>query len=182
MSARLVVASALAAAILVPRHSAAREAAPSPVDLRGIWKERDNGKEARFDAKKAAARGLDPSALQMPRRLGHMPVSYSQIEGSRKQSGTVRIGCRLAVSGYPEDCVVTRRVAPLLDEAALASVLGSLYTPLTVNGVPHPALVELSVRFTEPFRTEPSGRTADPSGNLVEELRYKGREYDVRDP
>jgi TonB family protein len=110
-----------------------------------------------------------------------MPVSDSRIEGSRKQSGTVRIGCRLAGSGDPEDCVVTRRVAPLLDEAALAGVLGSRYTPLTVNGVPHPALVELSVRFTERFRTEPSER-ADPSSNLVEELPYRGREYDVRDP
>jgi hypothetical protein len=110
-------------------------------------------------------------------------VRHSQIEGSRKQSGTVKIGCRLAVSGYPEDCVVTRRVAPLLDAAALASVFDSRYTPLTVNGVPHPALVELWVKFTAPAAgPSMAGRTADPSGDLVEELRYKGRPYDARDP
>jgi TonB family protein len=160
MRPRLAVASAVALAILVPRPSAAQEAAT--VDLRGIWNERPDGKASRFDAKKAAARGLDPSALTMPRRLGRIPVRYSQIEGSPKQSGTVRIGCRLTAGGLPEDCTVTRPLAPLLDEAALGSVATSRYTPLTVNGVPRPALVELSVKFTEPHHTMEAEVTTMP--------------------
>ena len=163
MLTRTVVASALAAAaLLAPRPAAAQETASAPVDLRGIWKERADGSGARFNARKAAARGLDASALEMPRRLGRMPVRYSRIEDSPKQSGTVRIGCLLTVSGYPEDCAVTRGVAPLLDEAALASVFGSRYTPLTVNGVPRPALVELSVKFTEPYSTAVAEVTTVP--------------------
>jgi TonB family protein len=166
MRPHLVVASAVVVAVLVPRPSAAQDAAKAPVDLRGIWSERGVGKAPRFDAKKAAARGLDPGALELPRRLGRMPVRYSQIEDSPKQSGTVTIGCRLAVSGRPEDCTVTRPLAPLLDEAALGSVASSRYTPLTVNGEPRPALVELKVKFEvfAPYH-EPEVATVPPIAN-----------------
>jgi hypothetical protein len=90
---------------VAPRLSAAQDAS-APVDLRGIWNEARRDPKKSLDAKKASARGLDAGTMEAPVLLGRLRVPYSRIEGSTKQSGTVRMACRLTAAGVTSDCVV----------------------------------------------------------------------------
>lgn len=134
-----VVLVALAATPILADEAAAPSAAP--VDIRGIWK------DTTLDENGAAARGLTASDIVTPRKVKHVNPTYADLAKERGIQGKVSLECTIDISGVPTDCIVTRGRHPLLDKAALECVKGWRFTPLTVRGVPAPALVEFSVTF-----------------------------------
>jgi|KBSSwiStaDraftv2_1062776.scaffolds.fasta_scaffold2065287_1 TonB family protein len=143
----LLVASWLAAATLQagqatdPSLNKTSDASQA-IDLRGIWHDK------KLDAKKARARGIDPTAIETPVKTVNVPPSYPDAALSAGERGTVRMECRIEANGTVSSCVVTRKVSALLDAEALATVIRWRYQPLKVNGAPRPALAELTVTFS----------------------------------
>jgi TonB family protein len=112
------------------------------IDLRGIWR------GEKLDGKKARARGLDPDVIVTPRKTVNVPPSFPVVAQLARQTGVVRLECRIETDGTVGSCVVRRKVSALLDAEALATVTRWRYQPLRVNGQPKPALVELTVMFS----------------------------------
>src|SRR5690348_6526398 len=102
---------------LLPQSHAPSSGVSQGVDLRGIWK------GSKLDAKKAKARGLDPSAITTPIKLLNVPPTYPPAAQLARQTGMVRLECRIEADGSVRSCGVVRKVAPLLDAEALRVVL-----------------------------------------------------------
>jgi TonB family protein len=109
-----------------------------PVDLRGIWT------GTKLDKKRAAARGLDAAAMQPPRKVKNAYPDYPYGLGVR---GPVDVECVIDKEGVPTDCSVSRGLHSLLDAAALRCVQEWRFSPLTIDGVATPALVEFHFSF-----------------------------------
>jgi protein TonB len=116
-------------------------AASDVVDIRGIWK------DTKLDKKGAAARGLDASVIQTPRKVKNVfPVHPEAAKRARIQ-GTVHVECVIGTEGIPTGCTVKRSPDLRLDHEALQCVKQWRFTPLTVRDQPARALVELTVSF-----------------------------------
>jgi TonB family protein len=111
------------------------------VDIRGIWK------DTKLDKKGAAARGLDASDIQTPRKVKNVPPTYPEGPKRQRIQGTVNLECTIGTDGIPTDCSVTRGPDPRLNDEALRCVRKWRFKPLTVRGQPARALVEFTVNF-----------------------------------
>ncbi len=119
---------------------------PGVIDIRGIWK------DTKLDAKGAAARGLNASEIQTPRKVKNVPPEYPTEARQLGIQGTVYVECVIDVGGVPTGCKVTHGSNhPSLREAALRCVKGWRFKPLTVRARPAPALAELTVSFVANF-------------------------------
>lgn len=110
------------------------------VDLRGIWHANA------LDAKGAAARGLDPSQLQLPRKTRDTRPVYPPAALSSHITGVVTLDCLITADGAPQDCRVISGPSPLR-KAATDAVAGWRWEPVRVAGVPRRSAAYLTVRF-----------------------------------
>jgi TonB family protein len=142
-----VAATALALGVGLP--------SPPPVevvDLRGLILQ--GGK---LDAEKAALRGLDAEAIELPRptvRTAPDQRAYEFIPSQRRIEGWVVLECRIATTGRPEGCTVARPLFPLLDEAALETIRAWRYTPLKLRGEERAALMHVGVEFRRKAKSD----------------------------
>ena len=75
-----------------------------------------------------------------------MPPVYPSMAQSVRIQGDVIIEATIGPDGKVQDAHVLRSV-PLLDQAAVAAVLGWVYTPTLLNGQPVPIIMTVTVRF-----------------------------------
>jgi TonB family protein len=86
------------------------------------------------------------SGITPPRRIKDVPPVYPSMAQSVRVQGDVIIEATIGPDGKVEDAHVLRSV-PLLDQAAVAAVLGWVYTPTLLNGQPVPIIMTVTVRF-----------------------------------
>ena len=84
--------------------------------------------------------------IRAPERLQYSAPAYPPIAQSARIQGIVIIEATIGVDGRVINARVLRSV-PLLDEAALAAVRQWTYTPTTLNGVPVPVIMTVTVNF-----------------------------------
>ena len=72
---------------------------------------------------------------------------YPAIAQSARVQGVVIIEATIGPTGSVQDAKVLRSI-PLLDAAALDAVKQWTFTPTTLNGVPVPVIMTVTVNFT----------------------------------
>jgi len=86
-------------------------------------------------------------AIKEPKKIKDVRPVYPPIAQSARVSGIVIIEATIGVDGSVTDARVIRAVA-LLDQAALEAVRQWKFTPTTLNGVPVPVIMTVTVNFT----------------------------------
>jgi len=71
---------------------------------------------------------------------------YPATAIAARVSGAVIVEAVIGIDGSVRDAHIVRSI-PLLDDAALAAVRQWRYTPTTLNGIPVPVVMTVSVRF-----------------------------------
>jgi protein TonB len=84
--------------------------------------------------------------IREPKKLVHVPPEYPLIAQQVKVEGTVILEAMLDETGRVDHVRILRSI-PLLDAAAIKAVQGWRYTPTTLNGVPVPVLMTITVQF-----------------------------------
>jgi protein TonB len=86
-------------------------------------------------------------AITPPERVKYVPPVYPAVAQQAKVSGIVIIQAIVDENG---DVAMTKvlKSIPLLDEAAVQAVRQWKYTPTTLNGVPVPVLMTVTVSFS----------------------------------
>ena len=84
--------------------------------------------------------------VKAPTRTTYVPPAYPPIAISARVAGTVIIEAVIGIDCTVRDAKILRSI-PLLDDAALAAVRQWRYTPTTLNGIPVPVVMTVSVRF-----------------------------------
>ena len=84
--------------------------------------------------------------IREPKKLVHVPPYYPLFAQQAQVEGTVILEATLDVTGRVDHVRVLRSI-PLLDAAAIKAVQGWRYTPTTLNGVPVPVLMTITVQF-----------------------------------
>jgi protein TonB len=72
---------------------------------------------------------------------------YPAIAQSARVQGVVIVEATIGPDGKVQDARILRSI-PLLDAAALEAVKQWEYTPTTLNGVPVPVIMTVTVNFT----------------------------------
>jgi protein TonB len=72
---------------------------------------------------------------------------YPPIAQSARVQGVVILEAVIGPTGKVQDVKVLRSI-PLLDQAAIDAVRQWEYTPTTLNGVPVPVIMTVTVNFT----------------------------------
>ena len=85
--------------------------------------------------------------IRTPVKVRHVPPVYPAIAQQARVEGIVIIEAVVGVDGRVTEARVLRS-KPLLDEAALAAVRQWEFTPTTLNGVPVPVIMTVTVNFT----------------------------------
>jgi protein TonB len=85
-------------------------------------------------------------SITAPRKIRHENPVYPPIALAARIQGTVILEATIDEAGTVVNVRVLRSV-PLLDEAAIESVLKWEYEPTRLNGSPVPILMSVSVRF-----------------------------------
>lgn len=85
--------------------------------------------------------------IKTPVKIRHVPPVYPPIAQQARVEGVVIIEAIVGVDGRVLEARVLRS-KPLLDEAALAAVRQWEFTPTTLNGVPVPVIMTVTVNFT----------------------------------
>ncbi len=85
--------------------------------------------------------------IKTPVKIRHVPPIYPAMAQQARVEGIVIIEAILGVDGRVKEARVLRS-KPLLDEAALAAVRQWEFTPTTLNGVPVPVIMTVTVNFT----------------------------------
>ena len=143
----IVVLSMCAAAACAPTRVeqpyslAERKLDADVVDVRGIWRGNSLYREG------AIARGLDPTQIQLPRKIRDQRPAYPQEALQTQTSGMVILDCIIDASGAPQDCRVVSGPA-LLRSAATDAVMAWRWEPLRVAGTPRRAAALLTVTFS----------------------------------
>ena len=86
------------------------------------------------------------SGITAPTRIKNTLPTYPPIAQSARVQGDVIIEATIGPDGKVQDARVLRSV-PLLDQAAVAAVMGWEYTPTLLNGQPVPIIMTVTVRF-----------------------------------
>ena len=84
--------------------------------------------------------------IKTPVKVRHVPPVYPVIAQQARVEGMVIIEAIVGVDGRVTEAHVLRS-KPLLDEAALAAVRQWEFTPTTLNGVPVPVIMTVTVNF-----------------------------------
>jgi protein TonB len=85
--------------------------------------------------------------IKIPAKVLHVPPVYPAIAQQARVEGVVIIEAVIGTDGRVKEArVLTSK--PLLDEAALAAVRQWVFSPTTLNGVPVPVLMTVTVNFT----------------------------------
>ncbi len=84
--------------------------------------------------------------IRAPERIGYVAPDYPPIAQTARIQGIVIIEATIGVDGQVMNARLLRSV-PLLDEAALAAVRQWTYTPTTLNGMPVPVIMTVTVNF-----------------------------------
>ncbi|MDQ3486766.1 MAG: TonB family protein [Acidobacteriota bacterium] len=87
------------------------------------------------------------SLIKAPVKVRHVPPIYPAIAQQARVEGVVIIEAVVGVDGRVIEARVLRS-KPLLDEAALVAVRQWEFTPTTLNGVPVPVIMTVTVNFT----------------------------------
>ena len=85
-------------------------------------------------------------SITAPRKIRHESPVYPPIALAARIQGTVILEATIDETGRVVNVRVLRSI-PLLDEAAIESVLKWKYEPTRLNGSPVPILMSVSVRF-----------------------------------
>jgi protein TonB len=72
--------------------------------------------------------------------------TYPSIAQSARIGGVVIIEAIIGENGRVQEARVIRSI-PLLDQAAIDAVSQWVYTPVTLNGVPVPVIMTVTVNF-----------------------------------
>jgi len=85
--------------------------------------------------------------IKIPAKVLHVPPVYPAIAQQARVEGVVIIEAVIGTDGRVKEARVLKS-KPLLDEAALAAVRQWVFSPTTLNGVPVPVLMTVTVNFT----------------------------------
>jgi protein TonB len=85
--------------------------------------------------------------IRPPIKTKDIPPKYPSIALAARAEGVVILEATIGVTGRVEDVKILRSI-PLLDAAALEAVHQWEYQPTTLNGVPVPVLITVTVNFT----------------------------------
>ena len=85
-------------------------------------------------------------AIRTPQRISYTPPVYPQIAQVAGVEGTVILEATIDETGVVRNLRVLRSF-PMLDQAAIDAVSRWRYTPTTLNGVPVPILMTVTVTF-----------------------------------
>jgi protein TonB len=85
--------------------------------------------------------------IKPPTKTRDIRPTYPAIAQSARVQGIVIIEATIGPSGKVTDAKVLRSI-PLLDQAALDAVRQWEFTPTTLNGVPVPVIMTVTVQFT----------------------------------
>src|SRR6185369_12397829 len=85
--------------------------------------------------------------IKTPTKVKHVNPVYPAIAQSARVQGVVIIEATIGPTGTVQDAKVLRSI-PLLDQAALDAVKQWVFTPTTLNGVPVPVIMTVTVNFT----------------------------------
>src|SRR6478752_6161602 len=86
-------------------------------------------------------------AIKQPTKIKDARPVYPPIAQSARVQGVVIIEATIGPDGRVQEAHVLRSI-PLLDAAALDAVKQWQYTPTTLNGVPVPVIMTVTVNFT----------------------------------
>jgi protein TonB len=84
--------------------------------------------------------------VRPPEKLRDVAPVYPAIAQAARVQGVVIVEATIGIDGRVQHARILRSV-PLLDVAALAAVQQWTYTPTTLNGVPVPVIMTVTVRF-----------------------------------
>jgi periplasmic protein TonB len=84
--------------------------------------------------------------IKEPAKIRHVPPVYPSIAQQARVEGIVIIEAVIGIDGRVKQARVLRS-KPLLDDAALDAVRQWLFTPTTLNGVPVPVIMTVTVNF-----------------------------------
>jgi protein TonB len=84
--------------------------------------------------------------IKIPAKVLHVPPVYPAIAQQARVEGVVIIEAIIGTDGRVKEARVLKS-RPLLDEAALAAVRQWVFSPTTLNGVPVPVLMTVTVNF-----------------------------------
>jgi protein TonB len=85
--------------------------------------------------------------LRQPTKVKDVKPVYPAIAQSARVQGVVIIEATIGPNGAVQEAKVLRSI-PLLDAAALDAVRQWTFTPTTLNGVPVPVIMTVTVNFT----------------------------------
>jgi protein TonB len=85
--------------------------------------------------------------IKTPTKVKDVRPVYPAIAQSARVQGVVIIEATIGPTGTVQDAKVLRSI-PLLDQAALDAVKQWVFTPTTLNGVPVPVIMTVTVNFT----------------------------------
>src|SRR4029079_15492040 len=85
--------------------------------------------------------------IKQPTKVKDVRPVYPAIAQSARVQGVVIIEATIGPTGTVQDAKVLRSI-PLLDQAALDAVKQWVFTPTTLNGVPVPVIMTVTVNFT----------------------------------
>ena len=85
-------------------------------------------------------------AIRQPQKTRDVRPAYPPIAQAARVEGIVIIEATIGADGQVVDTRVLRSI-PLLDQAALEAVQQWHYTPTTLNGVPVPVIMTVTVQF-----------------------------------
>jgi protein TonB len=87
------------------------------------------------------------SNMKAPRKIADIAPIYPAIATAARAQGIVIMEATIDVHGNVVDVRVLRS-SPLLDQAAIDAVRQWKYTPATLNGLPVPVIMTVTVNFT----------------------------------
>jgi protein TonB len=85
--------------------------------------------------------------IKPPTKIRDVKPLYPAIAQSARVQGIVIIEATIGQNGLVQEAKVLRSI-PLLDQAALDAVRQWQFTPTTLNGVPVPVVMTVTVNFT----------------------------------
>jgi periplasmic protein TonB len=84
--------------------------------------------------------------IKEPTKVRHVPPVYPTMAQQAHVEGIVIIEAIIGIDGRVKEARVLRS-KPLLDQAALDAVRQWVFTPTTLNGVPVPVIMTVTVNF-----------------------------------
>jgi len=84
--------------------------------------------------------------IKEPKKLRHVPPVYPAMAQQARVEGIVIIEAVIGIDGHVKEARVLRS-KPLLDQAAVEAVEQWVFTPTTLNGVPVPVIMTVTVNF-----------------------------------